>query len=334
MTDVLEHAKSIVDIQWLWKHYGLPGSPKRSMRSPFREDHKPSFSVYQNYTRWKDQATGEGGDAIDFIGRMEGMDNRAACGRIIELAGVGSDARSDFVYHRKEEAPKIRKSTSCDLSFGTEDQILKLCQIRKLGDAKNAMIDLEERGYLGFITMDGVEYWAVTDKTRFNVQLRHLDGTLIEIEMDGEKNYVKAKTLKGSSASWPIGLRQIAAKSHVLIVEGGPDLLAAATVVHRLFPEDSKRFGFVCITGAGNKFPEEELTIFSGKSVTIFPHSDTNRAGQKAGTRWMEQIRSAGCSDVLKYRFFGGPKDLNDFIENPDEAALESLSRYLRRDLA
>jgi hypothetical protein len=42
-------------------------TPAKSCCSPFRPDKIPSFSVYNNDRSWKDFATGEGGDVIDFL---------------------------------------------------------------------------------------------------------------------------------------------------------------------------------------------------------------------------------------------------------------------------
>lgn len=54
----------------------FPGHPVRrsgSMRSPFREDRKPSFSCFQGrggFSFWKDHTTGESGDNIDFYRKV------------------------------------------------------------------------------------------------------------------------------------------------------------------------------------------------------------------------------------------------------------------------
>lgn len=40
-------------------------------RAPYREDSNPSFSIFANGERWKDFATGEGGDILDLIQKFE-----------------------------------------------------------------------------------------------------------------------------------------------------------------------------------------------------------------------------------------------------------------------
>ena len=83
----LKDAKQKVNIKnVLWRKYGFPGEPRKLGRSPFRPDEHPSFSVYAHGHRWKDFSTGEGGDQIDFLAKAEGLDNRTACKKFLELA--------------------------------------------------------------------------------------------------------------------------------------------------------------------------------------------------------------------------------------------------------
>jgi hypothetical protein len=84
----LEAAKEQLSIPALWQLLNLPGRPSKSCRSPFREDRNPSFSIYDGGRKWKDHATGEGGDAADFVAVAFGISNEEACRKLIELAGV------------------------------------------------------------------------------------------------------------------------------------------------------------------------------------------------------------------------------------------------------
>ena len=113
----LGHAKDRLLILVLWVMLDLPGKPGRRCRSPFREDRNPSFSVYDGGRRWKDHATGEGGDAVDFLRRALNLSNEEACRKLIELAGV-SPQIPRFT-QRKEGQPDhakepISTSRSCD----------------------------------------------------------------------------------------------------------------------------------------------------------------------------------------------------------------------------
>ena len=56
----------------LMQKLGLGDYCRKSCRSPFRDDKKPSFSVYQDGGMWffKDHATGQSGDEIIFIATL------------------------------------------------------------------------------------------------------------------------------------------------------------------------------------------------------------------------------------------------------------------------
>ncbi len=73
----IDELKARYPIARAWQDEGLPGEPNRICRSPFPDSHKngdatPSFSVYENGQRWKDFATDEGGDVIDFLRKAHG----------------------------------------------------------------------------------------------------------------------------------------------------------------------------------------------------------------------------------------------------------------------
>jgi len=69
----LADAKARLNIHDLWPHFGFPGEPKASCRCPWRDDHKPSFSIFADGMRWRDFATDEGGDVIDFLAKARGL---------------------------------------------------------------------------------------------------------------------------------------------------------------------------------------------------------------------------------------------------------------------
>ncbi|HEY8899062.1 MAG TPA: phage/plasmid primase, P4 family [Chthoniobacterales bacterium] len=77
----------------LWRVLGLPGVPKKVMRSPFREDRNESFSVFERDGRWffKDHAVDEHhGDEVTLIELARSISNREAITLYHSLAGVAS----------------------------------------------------------------------------------------------------------------------------------------------------------------------------------------------------------------------------------------------------
>jgi hypothetical protein len=81
---------------------------KNPCSSPFREDRKPSFSVFDDGTYWKDQGTGEQGDVIQFVAKKLGLDCKRDFPRIVQwfaerFPGIGGTADSAPKRDRKEK---------------------------------------------------------------------------------------------------------------------------------------------------------------------------------------------------------------------------------------
>lgn len=188
--------------------------------------------------------------------------------------------------------------------------------------------------------------WVVTDAARRVAQFRRLDGKKFE-KREGKP--IKSWT-KGSP-TWPVGAGEMSSagsrKMGVVLVEGGPDILAA---YHFLI-----QFGMlgkadvVGMLGSSNKIAAEALPLFAGRRVRIFAHDDDYRpvpgrpelpprsAGWLAALRWQEQLTEAGAA-VETFSFAGlwkgkavGPfcrhrepvADLNDLVEVDEAAWLE-----------
>jgi DNA primase len=86
--NTLDEAKQRLRIPELWRLLNLPGVPAKSCRCPWRDDHNPSFSVFADGMRWRDFATDEGGDAIDFLAKARGLSLGEAIHEFKRLAGL------------------------------------------------------------------------------------------------------------------------------------------------------------------------------------------------------------------------------------------------------
>lgn len=170
--------------------------------------------------------------------------------------------------------------------------------------------------------------WCVTDDERRVGEFRRLDGGKFPLK-DGE---IKAWSTAGKN--WPIGAMEIGKKVCVLLVEGGPDLLAA---YHFLWAFGQlANVAVVAMLGASARIAEEALPFFQGKRVRICIDADEiqekrtvnkktgvetvrkTRPGYDASLRWTEQLTNAGAAvqgvnlEGL-VRADGQPvKDLND----------------------
>ena len=269
-------AKEAVRIDDLWSRYGFDGSPTRSCRSPFRDERNASFSVFAGGCAWRDFGTGECGDTVTFIERAEGVSNAEACKKIIAYAGGDSARPTPPRITRKKKRGKPALPTLCD----SKNHHAKLADLRNV--SPQAVDICVERGLLRFGEWKGQPAWFVTDKTGRNAQARRLDGKL------WSEIAAKAWTLPKSEASWPIGLEESLPYPIILLVEGGPDLLAAA---HFAWCEDrGNDTAFVAMLGASQRLKSDALTALSGKRVRIFSHDD--KSGYSSTQRWANQLRN------------------------------------------
>ena len=124
-------------------------------------------------------------------------------------------------------------------------------------------------------------------------QARRLDGVPWA---DG----VKAWTLAGSQAAWPVGIGEAASFPMVALVEGGPDLLAAFGFI--MAEERQHDCASVAMLGGCARIHPDALPQFTGKRVGIFPHVDDT--GDSAAIRWAEQLAEAGAT-VDAFRLAG-----------------------------
>lgn len=69
----------------------------RSCKSPFREDRHASFSVYDEGRKFKDHATGEQGDVIDFFVLARGISKSEAARELIALAGTTATPQQSHI---------------------------------------------------------------------------------------------------------------------------------------------------------------------------------------------------------------------------------------------
>lgn len=312
----ITEAKERLTIHDLWRILDLPGKPGKSCRCPWREDRKPSFSVSDDGRLYNDFTKGEGGDGIDFLRNATELSGEAAFKKFIELAG-GAHPSPLPTNKRSTAGPQEAQRalpTLPAMRHGTQAEHQALADLRGVSPEAVRCLDVHA-GILRFGMWQNEAAWFVTDRKRV-AQARRMDG----------KTYAsgaKATTTTGSWASWPIGLEQAEHHPFVVLVEGGPDMLAA---VH--FALDQLRGDCfpVAMLGAGQRIHPEALPLLAGKRIRICAHADD--AGRGAAQRWAQQLESVGCCvDALDLaglrKMDGAPaKDLNDLVRiHPEDAA-------------
>lgn len=320
----LELAKAALGIAEAWRDLGLPGEPAKTCRVPWREDRKPSFSIFDGGRRWKDHSTGESGDVVDFVARAKGLSVKDAIDWVRERTGIN---HLDPPPPGRPSQPVGRNLQLPELSAGGPAERQLVADARRI--RPYAVEVAAELGVLRFGEVCGYPCWVLVDEGRI-AEARRLDGQ--PFPAVGSLGERKAHTLAGSCKSWPLGaslLREQASVA-VLLVEGGPDYLAA---FHFLVKR--KRIGLVPVAmlGRSNRIAAEALGLFHDRRVRICPHDDPDGGGLDAARRWAAQLAGVGAKvDAFTFdglrRQDGKPvSDLNDaaLIHPEDEPKLEDL---------
>lgn len=143
--------------------------------------------------------------------------------------------------------------------------------------------------------------WVITDRTRQQAMRRRIDG---EHWYGG----AKSKLLPGCSGKTEIGLSEalaVSEENEIIIVEGGPDLLAALGY----FP----KCGVICMPSVMTDFSAEARQALKHRRVLFIPHAD--EAGRKALEKWSKQL---GNGENLAWLELDGEgvKDFNDWVRS------------------
>lgn len=314
----------------VWQLLGLPGTATPRCRSPFRPDKTPSFSIYDGGRRWKDFATGAYGDVIDFIAAARQTDVREATRLFLELAGVPKTP--------PPAAPRAAPQQPClpvPRDTGTAEMRQQVADTRHLSpDAVSLALGLHT---LTFGSVRGHSCWILTDEEGRIAEARRMDGQPFPAE-GGALGERKAHTLPGSRKSWPVGvaaLRRIPNVRAILLVEGGPDYLAA---LHFAAEFGQWNVMPVAMLGRGTTtLDPEAVELMRGRRVRIYAHRDADGGGLASARSWASQLASQGGCEVDIYQFDdelqridGRPvKDLNDCTHGLTPESAEILRRTL-----
>lgn len=289
--------KQRLTIPVLWARLGLPGSPRATgaCRSPFREDRTPSFSIHDEGRRWKDFGTGEGGDAIDFIARACALGPEEAVRRFLAMAGAeaGRDGGASSLQPPRAMRPALCPVRLPPLRRGTGAELEALAHSRGLHPAAIALA--QSLGLLAFAEVCGQAAWVLLDPSRRIAEARRMDRQVFPAI--GELAARKAHTLRGSAKSWPLGAALLETLPHfraVMLVEGGPDLLAALHFCLEREVDDVLPLAMLG-RGTGARIDPAALALIKGRRVRLYPHHDADGGGVAAAQGWALQLCAHGC---------------------------------------
>ena len=323
--------KDGITIREVWDRLGLPNPPtsdKCVVRSPFREDRTPSFSVFEQGRAWNDFGTGEGGDVISFYAKAKSISNGEAIREMAGFLGINKLSNGKVKSPVKASGNHSSKPSSKplqavgthaidDLGRGTHQQWKQLARQRGLPWplSFHGLGLAVDNGTLlaGVLRTHEAKFdcWFSIDQTKYCIIARRIDGGLLPAK-GGE---VKAKCLAGSNTQWPIGIKEAHDKPILLLTEGGPDTLAAWAAIF-----EEHRWGDAAVITMASSSPsihEKALPLFKGKVVRIF--MDNGEPGKKAAKRWSQQFCQSGATvDIVNFREVEGITDLEEFMRLND----------------
>lgn len=282
-TDLFKQARERLTIPEAWEMLGLQAEPKTSCKSPFRNEHTASFTIYDNGTKWKDHGEQIGGDVVEFIKHAIGGDYQAVREWLQSRLGGVAAIPSTTPKSKRIDYP-------APLTSGTEAQWLAFANHRSIGYA--TVSTLAKLDVLKFCTIQGNACFVLTDAFNKVAEIRRIDGGLFGTS--------KAYPLPGVDKSFLLGAALIEAPSQrasILICEGATDFLTAMHlyVRHRRETTAASHWIPTALLGAGCRTLSPQCAaLLRGRHVRLVPDGDT--AGDRMRGHWEALLLENECT--------------------------------------
>ena len=325
--DALADGKQRLRIPELWRLLGMPGEPGKSCHAPWREDKNPSFSVFDDDLKFHDFATGEHGDAIDFLARARGLSLADAIAEFKKLAGVADSP---------PPAPRSQPSThnsqpsldwpQCVRDF-TPEHAARFAKWRAL--TLEFVAAFQASGRIGLF--HNRLAFPVHDDSGVVVRA-HVRA--VKRQADGSENVFWFYTPKGPGL--PLVIGDALTASTVWAFESQFDMLAALDLAgwHKS-PDGLPGIAAVATRGAENGKRLAGL-LSPVATLVLFPQNDPLRSdrAETPAQKWTREAAAhSGCKTIQIVATPGDFKDLNDALRaglTPEEfqAALAAAQPY------
>jgi len=283
----LADAKQRLRIPELWRLLNLPGQPGKSCRAPWRDDHNPSFSVFDDGLRWRDFAADEGGDAIDFLARARGLSLADAISEFKKLAGITpppSNQQSEI------GNPQSLDWSACVAAL-TPEHRAKLAEWR--GYAPKFVEWLHAENLVGLFDGERIAF-PVHDAGR------NVIGCHYRLKEDGSWRYNPTGT---RTAPFVIG--DLATAKTVFALEGQWDLLAVLDCLHHHI-QPLADTAAVATRGAGNA---RLLAGLCAPDAVVYAFGQNDEAGAK----WLVAVAANSGRKTFQVVTPAPHKDANDW---------------------
>jgi hypothetical protein len=316
--------KHLSIVSWMERYYPVYAKALTRLSTPGARFNGPCFGHKEEKGNalLVDEVTGrvlcygecgwKGIDLTELEYLRAGGSKQAACKRLLLLWQKGllrtkEETPPQPTRRKKRESPPMGRQAGprpVKVNWDWRENLRALsvrhCRMlaNQRGVSEATVREAERRGLLFAIRSLEGWAWLVTDSERQTASWRLLSG------QPWKSGRVKAKCLPGSDAKRIIGVREALGYEWAVLVEGGPDLLAAL----ELWPDQ----GVVCALSANSRFDEQQLTdLYNAKvSVLVYPHNDVS--GQRALLEWKRSL--CGHRIQMEWSDLGGYKDLNDYL--------------------
>lgn len=283
--DVLTEAVDLVDLPALvaerYPESGAKPGTKNLVFASWRgNENTPAFSLYKHGRTWlwKDQATGEAGNAYDWLTTIEGMDGQEAAHFLIERVGLAS------------EGPQERRKQASEDSPTAKYRPLPTRVTEALTGLPVATVEvMKNRGFTKSVMQ---QYGIVTDGEDALIPITNPQGAIMQVKRrlanaEGSGKYRYEHKGYGSPAWCSPGMDKA---SVVWIVEGELNGIIAHAAFQQAGHTD---VGVMGVAGAQSPLYPGAV---SNKAVLIY--ADDDPAGDKARDAWAEAAYQAGAKSV------------------------------------
>lgn len=360
MDSQIEAVKSALDIVSIIQSY-VPSLKSRGRNHfglcPFHQEKSPSFSVNPELQIYKCFGCGEGGDVINFIQKIEGLDFPTALELAANKAGITLEKFTSPLEQKKRaekkralEAHKLaaeyyhyvllnHPSGKIGLDYATSKRKLAKKQIKEffLGYAPRSYHNLEKfLAKKGFTQQELVAWGLLASKNgrvydKFRERLLHpifnmqgevigFSGRIINPDHPGPKYLNSPETIiyhKKSSLYGAFQAKEAIRKRRSVIIVEG-----------NIDVISSARVGadhIVCPLGTA--LTSEQLKLITRYAQEILFAFDTDAAGKKALLRALELTESTGLK--AKAIDLGKFKDVDEMVVADPQLWLQSIDKAL-----
>jgi hypothetical protein len=286
---------------------GLGEYAKSRWVSPFSADKRVPWGLFQYQARWmyKDGGTGELGDEIGLLARINKLNPHDDFGAVLKIYqdivnGKGNGKGKSK--GAKAKAPVTSSTTTAKtkpnatgFGPGTYEQIEKLAQLR--GISVEELLFAQERGVLVFGSPWGFEVYAVRDQSGRLIEARCLNGN--NFGASGDLPVRPSQALSGSQMDWPLGILEAKECDCIALVAGSVEFLTLHQYVVQEKAQD--RVAPVAMLSSARLICPDALEHFKGKHVRIYPSQD--KAGIEARDKWGNQLHAAGARKIEFFNF-------------------------------